>query len=343
MIKVSSLTKQYSQAKGSLSVLKGIDLSIRQGEIFGIIGRSGAGKSTLVRCLNYLEKPTSGAVTIDGVDLSTLNSSALRAQRKRIGMIFQHFNLLSSRTVAENVALPLELSAIDKIKKQAKIHELLELVGLSDKANAYPGALSGGQKQRVAIARALACDPVILLSDEATSALDPETTVTILKLLKKINQKLGLTIVMITHEMEVVKSACHRVAVLEQGKVVEQGKVLDIFVSPQSEVTQALTQSALHLELPETIQQAIKAQPFKGGAPIVRIAFVGNTAKEPLLVALYKRFEVSANILQADLEFIDGSPVGVCLSELTGEMEKTKQAIAFLQSEGLGVEVIGYV
>ncbi len=343
MITVKALCKSYHQGQQLLSVLEGIDLTVGQGEIFGIIGRSGAGKSTLVRCLNYLERPSSGKVIVDGVDLSVLSERELRLQCKRIGMIFQHFNLLSLRTVAENIALPLEMNGEAHVVIQAKVAELLELVGLADKADVYPEQLSGGQKQRVAIARALACDPVILLSDEATSALDPETTVSILQLLKTINQKLGLTIVLITHEMEVIKSICHRVAILDQGRVVEMGKVVDVFVSPRSEVTRKLTQSALHLELPEAILQAVKSEPFVGSSPIIRIAFVGQSAKEPLLVALYQRFQVSANILQADLEFIDDSPVGICLCELTGSAEQIPQAIAYLNSQGLVVEEIGYV
>jgi D-methionine transport system ATP-binding protein len=340
MIEIKNLIKRYPGE--DKSAIDSINLSINTGEIFGVIGRSGAGKSTLVRCLNLLEKPSSGSVCIEGQEMTGLNESALRSKRKQIGMIFQHFNLLSSRTVFSNIALPLELSGWPKTKIKEKVIELLELVGLTEKKNNYPEALSGGQKQRVAIARALALDPKLLLSDEATSALDPETTQSILKLLKKINQQLGITIVMITHEMEVVKSICDKVAVLDAGKVAETGEVLSIFANPKTTIAKKLTQAAMNLELPESIQEKLQAEPTAGKHPIIRVAFVGDSAKEPLLVALYERFKVTTNIIQADLAFVKQSPVGVSICELLGEETAVKQAIEFMSSQELKVEVLGY-
>ena len=234
MIKLENVTKTYA-GKASVQALKGINLTIDDGEIFGIIGKSGAGKSTLIRCINMLEKPTSGSVTIDGDELTKMNEHQLRNERKNIGMIFQHFNLLSSRNVYDNIAFPLELAGVSKEGIKKKVSQLLELVDLTDRQYNYPSQLSGGQKQRVGIARALASDPKVLLCDEATSALDPQTTKSILELLKDINQRLGITIVIITHEMTVIKEICNRVAVIEGGVIKEQGRVVDIFTNPQSE------------------------------------------------------------------------------------------------------------
>ncbi|WP_296902765.1 methionine ABC transporter ATP-binding protein, partial [uncultured Megasphaera sp.] len=253
MITLKNITKTYGGA-AQVQALKGIDLTINDGEIFGIIGKSGAGKSTLVRCINMLEKPTSGQVIIDDKDLTKMNESQLRAERKNIGMIFQHFNLLSSRTVAENIAFPLELVGASKDIIEKKVASLLELVNLTDRAGNYPSQLSGGQKQRVGIARALASDPKILLCDEATSALDPQTTKSILELLQDINKRLGITIVVITHEMAVVKEICHRVAVIESGVIKEMGRVVDIFTNPQSQTMKDFVTSIINMELPTGIK-----------------------------------------------------------------------------------------
>ena len=249
MITLKNITKTYG-GTAQVQALKGINLTIDDGEIFGIIGKSGAGKSTLVRCINMLEKPTSGQVIIDDKDLTKMNESQLRAERKNIGMIFQHFNLLSSRTVAENIAFPLELIGASKDVIEKKVASLLDLVGLSDRAGNYPSQLSGGQKQRVGIARALASDPKILLCDEATSALDPQTTKSILELLQDINKRLGITIVVITHEMAVVKEICHRVAVIESGVIKEMGRVVDIFTKLQSQTMKDFVTSIINMELP---------------------------------------------------------------------------------------------
>ncbi|OGT31423.1 MAG: DL-methionine transporter ATP-binding subunit [Gammaproteobacteria bacterium RIFCSPHIGHO2_12_FULL_35_23] len=343
MIEVKNLTKNYDDNSIINSVLTNINLTIAQGEIFGIIGRSGAGKSTLVHCMNLLEKPTSGEIIINGVNLLDLSTDKLRQARQKIGMIFQHFNLLSSRTVFENVALPLELSHLSKKIIRDKVFGLLELVDLSQKIDAYPDDLSGGQKQRVAIARALASEPTVLLSDEATSALDPETTNSILKLLKEINKKLNLTMVIVTHEMAVIKTICDRVAVLDQGKIVEQGRVIDLFIQPVHIVTKKLTQAVLHLELPIAIRDKIKPQPTSDCSnPIVRIGFIGSSTNEPLLVTLYQQFNVIANIIQADLEFIQNSLIGVSICEFRGKPEAVLQALKYLETQNLKVEILGY-
>ncbi len=344
MIRIVNVSKQFRHAGKSLPVLKNIHLHIKSGEIFGVIGRSGAGKSTLVRCMNFLEKPSSGEVYVDDVNLATLDHDALRETRHQMGMIFQHFNLLSMRTVFDNVALALELQGApnDYIKK--KVEELLVLVELMDKAHHYPSELSGGQKQRVAIARALATEPKVLLSDEGTSSLDPETTQSILSLLKKINRELGLTIVMITHEMDVVKKICHRLAVMEAGEVVEEGTVMDIFAEPKSPVTQRLTQSALRLDLPAEIENKMhREKSAEAFYPIVRLAFIGKQANEPHLANLLKNFSVEASILQADLEFIAESLIGVSICQLNGAEENIVAALHYLSDCGIKVEVMGYV
>lgn len=343
MIKLANLSKRFLTAGQSVTVLKNINLTIRRGEIFGVIGRSGAGKSTLVRCMNFLEMPEEGDVLIDGTRLADLNKKQLRKARHQIGMIFQHFNLLSSRTVAENIALPLELQGVSKKQITKKVAELISLVELNDKKNDYPSQLSGGQKQRVAIARALATDPAILLSDEATSALDPETTRSILALLKKINHELGLTIVLITHEMDVVKQICHRVAVMEQGEIVEENTVIDIFSQPKSPITQRLTQTSLRLDLPHELQQKMKSTSFSGGHPIVRLAFIGQQASKPLISTLVKNFSVEASILEADLELIQDALVGICVCHLIGEENNIQQALSYLNDHQIKIEVMGYV
>jgi D-methionine transport system ATP-binding protein len=261
MIEIRGLSKSFHGAGGETEVLKDISLTIRQGEIFGIIGRSGAGKSTLVRCINLLERPDRGTVTVNGLEITALSGRDLRRARQRIGMIFQLFNLLSSRTVYDNVAFPLELAGERKAAIRLAVEPLLELVGLADKRNRYPAELSGGQKQRVGIARALASNPEVLLSDEATSALDPETTTSILELLKDINRKLALTIVLITHEMAVIKDVCDRVAVIDHGSIVEEGRVFDLFTAPQADVTRSIVRNVVDRELPATLKRVCRAPP----------------------------------------------------------------------------------
>lgn len=339
MIQLKQVCKRYAN---EVSALEDIDLHIQSGEIFGIIGRSGAGKSTLVRCINLLEHPTAGQVILGDKDLTTLSINALRKERLNIGMIFQHFNLLSSRNVFRNVALPLELIGTPKKVIKANVNHLLKLVGLDGHADQLPSQLSGGQKQRVAIARALASEPKVLLCDEATSALDPETTLSILALLKDINQKLKLTVVLITHEMDVIKQICDRVAVLDKGRVIEQGDVLDIFVEPKAETTKSLTQKALHIELPDAFVEQLVDKPTLGKSPVLRLGFVGDTSKEPVLVNIVRQHNVIVNFLQADLEYIKGKQVGITVCQLIGDAQDIASATQYLHAQQVKVEVLGY-
>ena len=343
MIKLKAISKSYIVNQQRVDALRDIDLVVPQGEIFGVIGKSGAGKSTLIRCVNLLEKPDQGSVLVDGVDLLALTKNELKLQRREMGMIFQHFNLLESRSLYHNVALPLELIGKSKAEIKSAVMPLLKLVDLVDRKDHYPCELSGGQKQRVAIARALATQPKVLLCDEATSALDPESTSAILQLLKKINKELGLTILLITHEMNVIKTICDKVGVLDEGQLVEQGSVIDIFCNPQSEVTKRLTQKALHLELPTKLVEKLQAQPGPGLQPIVRMTFVGDQVKEPVSAHLSKQFNVTTNILLADLETIHDSIMGFTVCELQGEQQALDQAQAYLEQLSIKVEVLGYV
>lgn len=339
MIQLENVSKVYP---GNCTVLNGVNLEIHKGEIFGIVGKSGAGKSTLLRTLNWLAPPTSGEIKIEGQPLSKLSPSALRKTRQQIGMIFQHFNLLESRTVFENIALPLEIAHTPKTHIRQKVNELLEFVELTSFKNQYPHQLSGGQKQRVAIARALATNPKILLCDEATSALDPETTQNILLLLKAINAKLSLTIVLITHEMDVVKQICDRVGVIADGQIIETGPVLEVFTSPQAPETKKLVQRNLHLELPEHFAKNLKATAAENYYPVVRLAFIGHAAEEPITTLLYEKFKVTVNILLADLEWLNNAPIGFMICQLKADTANLNQALAFLNSLQIKTEVIGY-
>jgi D-methionine transport system ATP-binding protein len=335
MIEFQQVSKQYA----STHALKDINFTVQKGEIVGVIGKSGAGKSTLIRCANLLEKPSSGKVFVAGEELTTLSPQALRNARKHIAMIFQQFNLLNSKTVFENVALPLKLDH----QKTDKIFSLLELVGLADKAHQYPAQLSGGQKQRVAIARALALDPKVLLCDEATSALDPHNTEAILTLLKKININLGLTILLITHEMHVVKHSCDRVIVLDDGKIIEEGKIAEVFASPQKAVTQYFVDSALKAELPGILQEKIVSAPTESTMPVWRIYFQGHAAAEPIITQLAREFELNLNILQASLECIQHLTLGIMIVSVDAHAEKYQAGLDFLARKNLKVEIIGYV
>ena len=340
MIDITNLTKVY----GDTVALNDISLSIKKGEIFGIIGKSGAGKSTLIHSINLLEVPTSGSVTIAGVEITKLSGKALREERRKIGMIFQHFNLLSCRTVFDNIALSLELIKTPKKMIEAKVNSLLKLTGLEDKRDVYPAQLSGGQKQRVAIARALANDPEVLLCDEATSALDPHNSKNILNLLKEINQKLGLTIVLITHQMEVVKEVCDRVAILDQGEIVEQGNVLDVFTQPKHALTRELIGTTLKLDLPEAIQNALhleRADPEHH--PIIRFTFVGSSASKPFLSALTEKLHIPFTILQANIDLVHGNPVGIMLVQTDANEEQLSAIATFAKEQQLNAEVLGYV
>ena len=307
MVAFEGAGKRYGPAgEGGFTAVEHVDLTVARGAITGIIGRSGAGKSTLIRMVNGLETATSGKVLVDGVDVGALGEDGLRGLRRQIGMIFQHFNLLSSRTAFDNVALPLEIAGVDKQAIRAKVGPLLDLVGLGDKAGSYPSELSGGQKQRVGIARALATDPKLLLSDEATSALDPETTQSILELLKRINAEFGLTVLLITHEMEVVKTIASHVAVIDAGRIVESGRTFDVYTNPQHETTRTLLASAL--KLPQWLRSTIKPQPSAGDRVLVRLVFFGDTAFKPLTGRLVAELGSDVNILAGAIEEISGEP-----------------------------------
>ncbi len=343
MIEIQDVVKVFAGRGAPVAVLKGVSVSVRRGEVFGIIGRSGAGKSTLVRCINALERPTSGRVLVDGQDLAALPEGELREARRHVGMIFQHFNLLSSRTVAENVALPLELSGRSRQQIRSAVLPLLELVGLADKHDRDPAELSGGQKQRVGIARALAPSPAVLLCDEATSALDPETTQSILALLADIQSRLGLTLVLITHEMAVVKAIAHRLAVLDHGEVVEEGTVFDVFTSPKAEVTRTFVRDLVERELPLRLAERLRRDRTARSRPVLRIVFTGPSADAPIVAELVRRFDVVLNILQANIDEIQGMPYGNMVAEVSGRPEAIEAAVRFVADHGLKAEVLGYV
>ncbi|MBW3141487.1 methionine ABC transporter ATP-binding protein MetN [Ferrimonas balearica] len=343
MIRLHAVSKSYRQGDRVIPALKPLDLHVPAGTIFGIIGSSGAGKSTLIRCVNLLEQPDAGQIVIDGQDLTQLNASGLRQARQQIAMIFQHFNLLVSRTVYQNVALPLELAGAGKSAIRSKVESLLELVGLSDKADAYPANLSGGQKQRVAIARALANDPKVLLCDEATSALDPETTKSILTLLKTINQMLGLTILLITHEMEVVKQICDRVGIIDQGELIEQGEVGPFFANAKTELARRFIRSTLHLDIPEQYRSALRPEPADGALPLIRLSFHGDSVDAPVITQAAKRFGIDISILSAQMEYVGGTKFGLMLAELMGDAAAVSGATAYLVEHNIDVEVLGYV
>ena len=321
IIQIRDLTKTFGQGADAVHALEHISLNIQKGEIFGIIGLSGAGKSTLVRCMNLLERPTAGSVVVDGQELTQLTDRQLRKARQSIGMIFQGFNLLMQRTALDNICFPLELTGVPKAQARKKARELLEVVGLGERENAYPAQMSGGQKQRIAIARALATDPKVLLCDEATSALDPTTTLSILELLKDLNQKLGVTVVIITHEMKVVERICHRVAILSGGVVAEQGEVAEIFANPQSEIGRQLVYPG-----------GVKLEALRESR-VIRIAFNGGSSYEPLIASLAIDCGVKVNILGADTRNIDGKAFGTMLLGLPQDPAEAAKAVNYIQSQ----------
>ncbi|WP_024551057.1 methionine ABC transporter ATP-binding protein MetN [Siccibacter turicensis] len=344
MIKLSNITKVFQQGNRVVQALNNVSLHVPAGQIYGVIGASGAGKSTLIRCVNLLERPTQGAVLVDGQDLTALSESQLTQARRQIGMIFQHFNLLSSRTVFGNVALPLELDNTPREEIERRVNELLELVGLSDKRDAWAANLSGGQKQRVAIARALASNPKVLLCDEATSALDPATTRSILELLKDINRRLGLTILLITHEMDVVKRICDCVAVISNGELIEQDTVSEVFSHPKTPLAQQFIQSTLHLDVPEDYSVRLRPAPeTEQSVPLLRLEFTGKSVDAPLLSETARRYNVNNNIISAQMDYAGGVKFGIMLAEMHGTAEDTKAAVAYLQEHHVKVEVLGYV
>ncbi|MEU6895611.1 ATP-binding cassette domain-containing protein [Streptomyces sp. NPDC046557] len=332
MITTSGLTKVYKSRGREVTALDGVDLHVREGEVFGVIGQSGAGKSSLIRCVNLLERPTSGTVTVDGVDLTALAGRGrragkeLREARGRIGMVFQHFNLLSSRTVQGNIELPLEILGVSGRERSRKAAELLDLVGLSDKAKAYPGQLSGGQKQRVGIARALAGDPKVLLSDEATSALDPETTRSILQLLRDLNRRLGLTVLLITHEMDVVKAVCDSAALMKGGRVIESGTVSELLATPGSELAGELF--------------PVSGAPTGPDRTVIDVTFHGEAATRPVISQLARTYNIDISILGAAMDTVAGRQIGRMRIELPGRYEENVVPVGFLREQGLQVDVV---
>ncbi|MFB7244899.1 methionine ABC transporter ATP-binding protein [Streptomyces populi] len=333
VITTTGLTKVYRSRGREVTALDGVDLHVREGEVYGVIGQSGAGKSSLIRCVNLLERPTSGTVTVAGQDLTALVGRGSRAGRElrrartRIGMVFQHFNLLSSRTVQENVELPLDILGLTRRERGRKALQLLDLVGLSDKAGSYPAQLSGGQKQRVGIARALAGDPKVLLSDEATSALDPETTRSILQLLRDLNRQLGLTVLLITHEMDVVKTVCDSAALMDKGRIVESGTVSELLATPGSELASALF-------------------PVSGTASgddrtVIDVTFHGESATQPVISQLSRTYNIDISILGAAMDTVGGRQVGRMRIELPGRYEENVVPIGFLREQGLQIEIQG--
>lgn len=341
IIELKNITKVFEQNGKKFNAVEDASVSIRKGEIFGIIGFSGAGKSTLVRTVNLLGRPTSGSVTVKGKDFLSLSAKELREERKKIGMIFQHFNLMKSRSVFDNVAFPLKKSNLTKEQIKEKVHSLLELVEISDKDRNFPSRLSGGQKQRVAIARALANDPDILLCDEATSALDPTTTKSILKLLKMLNEKLGLTIVIITHQMEVIKEICERVAVMENGKIVEQGDVFSIFANPKDAVTKRFIQATSSLtKIDELIEQNSPVVHLEKGERLVRFTYIQKNVSEPLISATSRIYDVTMNIIFAEIEIVQGAPIGGTVAIISGKKEAIDRALVHIREENVGVEIL---
>ncbi|MEU3979954.1 ATP-binding cassette domain-containing protein [Streptomyces sp. NPDC026672] len=333
VITTTGLTKVYSSRGREVTALDGVDLHVREGEVYGVIGQSGAGKSSLIRCVNLLERPTSGTVTVAGQDLTALAGRGpragreLRRARSRIGMVFQHFNLLSSRTVQDNVELPLEILGGSGRERSRKALELLDLVGLTDQAKAYPAQLSGGQKQRVGIARALAGDPKVLLSDEATSALDPETTRSILQLLRDLNRGLGLTVLLITHEMDVVKSICDSAALMDRGRVVESGTVSELLATPDSELAAALF--------------PVSGEPSGADRTLLDVTFHGEAATQPVISRLSRTYNIDISILGAAVDTVGGLQIGRMRIELPGRYEDNVVPIGFLREQGLRIDVLG--
>ncbi len=344
MIELRGITQTYQGSQGPVEALKGIDLTIQPGEVFGIIGKSGAGKSSLVRVINLLNRPTTGRVIVGGQDLTQLNDAQLREARREIGMVFQHFNLLSSRTVFDNAALPLELAGMDKAAIRARVNPLLELVGLAHLADRYPAQISGGQKQRVGIARALASRPKVLLSDEATSALDPETTRSILDLLRQVNRELGLTVVLITHQMQVIKQVADRVAVIEAGRIVEQGRVLDVFTHPQQAITKSLIDEILPQELPASVLDHVRKLAGQLGAgrtgQLLRLSYAGDSAYQPILSQLIRQFGVDMSILHGQVDEIQDETFGSLAVYASGEADSVRGAVAHLRAGGVEVEEV---
>lgn len=343
MIELKNITKLFPHKSRPVTALSNVSLVVPKGKIFGVIGASGAGKSTLIRCVNLLERPTSGEVIIDGINLLTLSAAQLAKERRQIGMIFQHFNLLSSRTVFDNIAFPLELDGIPKEQIRERVSALLSLVGLSEKQFDYPVSLSGGQKQRVAIARTLASNPKVLLCDEATSALDPATTRAILVLLKDINKRLDITILLITHEMDVVKNICDEVAVISGGELIEQGSVSEIFAHPKAALTREFVASSLKVELPPEYVERLTQVKTATNKPLLKLDFTGLSAGDAVISEVSRLFQLDNNIVHAQIENAGGVKFGTMVIAVSGTEENSQLAIKYYQSKQIKVEVLGYV
>ncbi len=341
MIEIKNISKTFHQKNQSFKALDQISLNIEKGDIVGIIGFSGAGKSTLIRTVNLLEKPDKGAIIINGKDFTRLKSRELAKERKKIGMIFQHFNLLSSRTVSENIALPLELDGVKKEAVSKKVNELLSIVGLEDKANDYPKNLSGGQKQRVAIARALANDPYLLLCDEATSALDPATTWSILQLLRDINQRLGITILLITHEMEVIRTICDHVAVIDKGKLITKGTLGEIITQKDHPIIKKFLNSGV-MNIPQELSKKLQKEPQDGLFPLIEVEVNEDISVEALLSIVYDKYKIPYKVLKADVEYLGDTNFGRLLLQLQGDEEENQQAIYYLNQNKIQNRVRGY-
>jgi len=337
MIEIKDVYKTYYRNKIATEALKGVSLNVGEGDVFGVIGYSGAGKSTIVRMVNYLERPTKGQVIVDGQPLDQLSTSELRGVKKQIGMIFQHFNLLDSKTTYDNIAMPLILSKKGKAEINKRVTELLDFVGLTDKAKSYPSELSGGQKQRVGIARALALNPKILLCDEATSALDPQTTKSILQLLKRINKKYNITILLITHEMSVIQEICNRVAVMENGEIIEQGSVLEVFGHPKKLATKSFVETVIHNRIPDSV---LKFLDEKIDNPIYRVKVTGEGAAKPIVNELIKQYDLNVNILFANMTEIQETTLLIMYLQLEGENHAVEEALSYLKSNQARVEEV---
>jgi len=344
-IRFEALSKRFSAKAGAAEVtaLDAVTLDVAPGSITGIIGRSGAGKSTLLRTINGLDKPSDGRVLVDGIDVGLLDPAGLRALRREIGMIFQHFALLSSRTVFGNIALPLELAGTPRAEIARRVDELVDLVGLADKRGRYPAELSGGQKQRVGIARALATRPRVLLSDEATSALDPETTQSILALLEHINALTGVTVVLITHEMHVIKEICDSVAVIEAGRIIETGDVYEVFARPRAETTRSFVASVTGAALPETLAARLTPQPEAARQTVLRIVFTGDNATAPVISRLSRSLDVDITVIAGQVDAIGGRPFGNLTVAVPARRDVVEAVVALVNSHGLQAEVLGHV
>lgn len=339
MIELRNINVEFNRKNEKFHAVNNVSLEVCKGDIYGIVGFSGAGKSTLVRTINLLQKPSSGEVLINNKNLMDLSKKELREERKNIGMIFQYFNLMNSRTVLENVIYPLKNSELSKKEIEDKAIKLLELVEIKEKRDVYPSELSGGQKQRVAIARALANDPEILLCDEATSALDPQITVSILKLLKKVNKSLGVTIVLITHEMQVVKEICNKVAIMDKGQIIERGSLVEIFAKPQKELTINFINTANNtINTLEKLKDHLDIKDFNENKRLVKLSYIGSSAEKPLIVNLYEKFKVSTNILSGSIEYLGDTPFGNLIVINEGDSENINNAYKYLEEEKTLVE-----